>query len=129
MLGNLWLISAVLCHWGNVSSGIGARERFTANLGTNAGIRIEFVSGDCRRDNFNFVVLVSVVVGVGVGIGCGRNVLIILGCLVGRRFGYPKSFSYAICKFLEAKFGIFAIARCEARGAAFKNCSELLCSG
>ena len=129
MQGNLRVVSAALCHWGNGSSGIGASDRFTANLGTSAGIRIGFISGGYRKDNFNFVALVIVVLGVGVGNSCGRNVLIILGCLVGRRFGYTKSFSYAIGKFLEAKFGIFAVARCEARGAAFKNCSELLCGG
>ena len=75
------------------------------------------------------MVLVIGVVGVSMGNSCGRNVLIILGCVVGRRFGYAKSFSYSVGKFLEAKFGIFAIARCEARGAAFKDCSELFCGG
>ena len=45
-----------------VPSGIGAKERFTANLGTNAGFKVELVSGDCRRDNFYFVASVSDVV-------------------------------------------------------------------
>ena len=40
-----------------------------------------------------------------------------------------QTFSYTIGKFLEAKLGIFAADRCKAGGAAFKDCSELLCGG
>ena len=32
-------------------------------------------------------------------------------------------------KVLGSEFGIFAVARREARGASFKNCSELFCGG
>ena len=59
--GNFWVAGVVFRHWGNGSSGVGARDRFTANLGTSVRVRIGMVTGRTRAGNF---VSQAVVVGI-----------------------------------------------------------------